>query len=82
MAWDVCPGGGGGGGGGAKMPWDVLSRVTKNGMEYFVPGCLSYIQSTFNGVANPCGMFCPGCQNMAWDVLSQNVLSYIQSKVL
>ena len=27
------------------------------------------------GVANLCGMFCPGCQKMAWDVLSRDVLS-------
>ena len=36
MAWDVCPGGGGGGGG-AKMPWDVLSRVTKKWHGIFCP---------------------------------------------
>ena len=28
-------------------------------------------------VANRCGMICPGWQRMAWDVLSQDVLSYI-----
>ena len=27
------------------------------------------------GVANLCGMFCPGCQKMAWNVLSRDVLS-------
>ena len=26
------------------------------------------------GVANLCGMFCPGCQKIAWDVLSWDVL--------
>ena len=28
-----------------------------------------------SGVANLCGMFCPGCKKMAWDVLSRDVLS-------
>ena len=28
-----------------------------------------------SGVANLCGMFCPGCRKMAWDVLSRDVLS-------
>ena len=54
----------------AKMAWDVLSGVTK--IEWDV----------LSGVANRCGMFCPGCQKMAWDVLSRDVLSYIRfSKV-
>ena len=26
-------------------------------------------------VANLCGMFCPGCKKMAWDVLSRDLLS-------
>ena len=28
-----------------------------------------------SGVANLCGMFCPGCKKMTWDVLSRDVLS-------
>ena len=28
-----------------------------------------------SGMANLCGRFCPGCQKMAWDVLSRDVLS-------
>ena len=31
-----------------------------------------------SGVANLCGMFCPGCKKMAWDVLSRDVLSSSQ----
>ena len=34
-----------------------------------------------SGVAHRCGMFCPGWQKMAWDVLSRDVLSYIQIPV-
>ena len=49
------------------MAWDVLSGVTKTAW---------YVLS---GVANQCGMFCPGWQKMAWDVLSWDVLSYIHS---
>ena len=52
------------------MAWDVLSGVTKTAWD------------VLSGVANPCGMFCPGCQKMAWDVLSRDVLSYIQSRSL
>ena len=51
--------------GAAKMAWDVLSGVTKTAWD------------VLSGVANRCGMFCPGCQKMAWDVLSWDVLSYI-----
>ena len=51
--------------GAAKMPWDVLSGVTKSAWD------------VLSGVANLCGMFCPGCQKMAWDVMSRDVLSYI-----
>ena len=32
------------------------------------------------GVANLCGMFCPGLQKMAWDVLSRDVLSGSQGE--
>ena len=46
----------------AKMAWDVMSGVTKTAWE-------------MSGVTNLCGMFCLGCQKMAWDVLSRDVLS-------
>ena len=49
----------------AKMAWDVLSGVTKTAWD------------VLSAVANRYGMFCPVCQNMAWDVLSQDVLSCI-----
>ena len=45
------------------MAWDVLSGVTKTAWD------------VLSGVANRCVMFCPGCQKMAWDVLSRDVLS-------
>ena len=49
-------------------------------------GCLSGVAKTawdvLSGVAKRCGMFCPGCQKMAWDVLSRDVLSYILYKLL
>ena len=48
----------------------------KNGM-----GCFSAVTKTtwdvLSGVANRYLMFCPGCQKMAWAVLSKDVLSYI-----
>ena len=47
----------------AKTAWDVMSGVTKTAWD------------VLSGVANLCGMFCPGCQKMAWDVLSRDVLS-------
>ena len=43
--------------------WDVMSRVTKTALD------------VLSRVANLCEMFCPGCQKMAWDVLSWDVLS-------
>ena len=46
-----------------KMAWDVMSRVTKTAWD------------VLSGVANLCGMFCPGCKKMAWDVLYRDVLS-------
>ena len=49
--------------GAAKMAWDVLSGVTKTAWD------------VLSGVENRCGMFCPGCQKMARDVLSRDVLS-------
>ena len=42
-----------------------MSRVTKTAWD------------VLSGVVNRCGMFCPRCQKMAWDVLSRDVLSYI-----
>ena len=50
---------------GGKMAWDVLSGVTKTAWD------------VLSRVENRCGMFCPGCKKMAWDVLSWDVLSYI-----
>ena len=47
----------------AEMAWDVLSEEAKMALD------------VLSGVANQCGMFCPGCQKMAWDVLS-NILLY------
>ena len=55
--------------GAAKMAWDVLSGVTKSAWD------------VLSGVANLCGMFCPGWQKMAWDVMSRDVLSYIQQEM-
>ena len=49
----------------AKVAWDVLSRAVETAWEVLFE------------VANLCGMFCPGCQKIAWDVLSWDVLSYI-----
>ena len=49
----------------SEMAWDVLSGVTKTAWDVLF------------GVTNLCEMFCPGCQKIAWDVLSQDVLSYI-----
>ena len=58
----------------AKMAWDVLSGVTKTAWDV-----LSRVTKTawdvLSGVANLCGIFCPGWQKMAWDVLSRDVLS-------
>ena len=57
----------------------------KNGMGCYVQvdknskGCYVRVTKTawdvLSGVANLCGMFCPGCQKLAWDVLSRDVLS-------
>ena len=46
-----------------KMAWDIMSGVTKTAWD------------VLSGVANLCGMFCPRCKKMAWDVLSRDVLS-------
>ena len=46
-------------------------------------GCFVRVTKTawdvLSGAVNRCGMFCPGCQKMAWDVLVRDVLSYILS---
>ena len=47
----------------AKMAWDVMSGVTKT------------VWDVLSVVANLYGMFCLGCQKMAWDVLAWDVLS-------
>ena len=49
--------------GAAKMAWDILSVVTKTAWD------------VLSGVANRCGMFCPGCQK--WHRMSRDDLSYI-----
>ena len=58
----------------AKMAWDVLSGVTKTAWDV-MSGLTKTARDVLSGVANLCGMFCPGCQKMAWDVLSRDVLS-------
>ena len=55
-----------------------FARGGKNGMGCFVRGdknCLGCfvrggksMWDVLSGVVNRCGMFCPGCQKMAWDV--------------
>ena len=54
----------------AKIAWDVWSRVKKTEWDIL------------SRVANRCGMFCPGLQKMAWDVLSRDILSYIRKNCL
>ena len=54
--------------GATKMAWDVLSGETKTAWD------------VMSGVANQCGMFCTGCQIMAWDLLSRYVLSFIREQ--
>ena len=71
MAWDVLSGV-------TKTAWDVMSGVTKTAWDV-LSGVTKTTWDVLSGVANLCGMFCPGCQKMAWDVLSRDVLSYIQS---
>ena len=64
--WDVLSGV-------AKMAWDVTSGVTKTAWDV-MSGVTKTAWDVLSGVANLCGMFCPGCQKMAWDVLSLDVL--------
>ena len=49
-------------------------RGDKNDMGCYVRGDKNSV-GFLSGVANLCGMFCPGCKKMAWDVLSRDVLS-------
>ena len=56
------------------MTWDVMSGVTKTAWDV-MSGVAKTAWDVLSGVANLCGMFCPGCQKMAWDVLSRDVLS-------
>ena len=58
------------------MAWDVLSRATKMAWDVMSEKTKT-AWDVLSGVANLCGMFCPGWQKMAWDVLSRDVLSYI-----
>ena len=65
--WDVLSGV-------AKTAWDVMSGVTKSAWDD-MSGVTKRAWDVLSGVANLCGMFCPGCQKVAWDVLSWDVLS-------
>ena len=56
------------------MAWDVMSGVTKTAWDVLC-GVTKTVWDVLSRMANLCGMFCPGCQKMAWDVLSQDVLS-------
>ena len=58
----------------AKKAWDVMSGVTKTVWDV-MSGATKTAWDVSSGVANLCGMFCPGCQKMAWDALSWDVLS-------
>ena len=56
------------------MTWDVMSGLTKTAWDV-MSGVTKTAWDVMSGVANLCGVFCPGCQKMAWDVLSRDVLS-------
>ena len=58
----------------AKMAWDVMSGATKTTWDV-MSGVTKKAWDVLSWVANLYGMFCPGCQKMAWDVLSRDVLS-------
>ena len=58
----------------ARLAWDVMSRVTKTAWDV-MSGVTKTAWDVLSGVAYLCGMFCPGWQKMAWDVLSRDVLS-------
>ena len=53
------------------MAWDVMFGVTKTVMS----GVTKTAWDDLSGVANLCGMFCRGCQKLAWDILSRDILS-------
>ena len=59
---------------GGKNGMGCYVRSDKNSMGCYVRGDKNSM-GCFVGVANLCGMFCPGCKKMAWDVLSRDVLS-------
>ena len=59
--WDVLSGV-------AKMAWDVMSGVTKTAWDV-MSWVTKIVWDVLSGVANLYGMFCPGRQKMAWDVL-------------
>ena len=59
---------------GGKNGKGCYVRGDKNIMGCYVRGDKNS-KGCFSGMANLCGMFCPGCQKMAWDVLSRDVLS-------
>ena len=59
---------------GGKSGMGCYARGDKNSMGCYVRGDKNSM-GCLSGVANLCGMFCPGCQKMAWDVLSRDVLS-------
>ena len=59
---------------GGKNGMGCYVRGDKNSMGCYVRGDKT-AWDVLSGVANLCGMFCPGGQKMAWDVLSRDVLS-------
>ena len=63
------------------MAWDVMSGVTKTAWDV-MSGVTNTAWDVLSGVANLYGMFCPGWQKMAWDVLSRDVLSGSPSNTL
>ena len=65
--WDVLSGV-------TKTAWDVMFGATKTAWDV-MSGATKTAWDVLSGVAKLCGMFCPGCQKMAWDVLSRDVLS-------
>ena len=54
--------------------WDVLFGVTRTACDV-MSGVTKTAWDVLSGVTNLCGMFCPGWQKKAWDVLSRDVLS-------
>ena len=58
----------------AKKAWDAMSGVTKTAWDV-MSVATKIAWDVLYEVANLCGMFCPGCQKKAWDVLSWDALS-------